>query len=115
MKDNRIHYPKEPILFDLAPGLFKTALTMCAKRRDTDRVTNKLSNITCGECIAYALAYWQQQAYTYGDLISYAESGKLKGTSAEKEGAELLPKLRTALEQANTAVAELHSMIGLSK
>lgn len=103
-KDTRKHYPKEPITFSMLPGVWKTSNTMCGKRREIGMVTDIPSLIICDECIAKALEYWLAQRDSCESLIDYAESGQLKGTSAEKESEDLMPKLRMALEDARINV-----------
>lgn len=105
MKDTRKHYPKEPITFGLLPGVWKTAGTMCDKRRTVDYVTDTLSLVTCSDCKSKALYYWQEQAATCRALIAYEQTGRLRGTSAESEAKELMPKLREALTQAEDNIA----------
>lgn len=107
MQDTRRHYPKDVLTWGLLPGVWKTTATMCGKRRKVDLVTDDLALLTCGECADIALAYWREQVKVCRDLISYAEQGKLKGTSAERESGDLLPKIREALEQAETNVHKL--------
>lgn len=100
MKDNRMHYPKDPVLHDLMQTAFATTSTMCGARRDYARVTGEEAKVTCGPCIAAAMGYYQQQADTAEALLKYHDKGMLKGTSAEKEGETLIPKISEAFQQA---------------
>jgi hypothetical protein len=103
MKDNDIHYPKEPILFGVFPGFFKTTMTMCGKRRELNDVTDIPNVITCGECGNRARAYWTEQKAACETLIRYAENGELHTTGDD----DPLPKLRTALFETIHIIAEL--------
>ena len=111
MKDSRRHYPKDPVIWDVLPNIWKTAGTMCGKRRSVDWVTDNPKLLSCSECAANALAYWNEQVSTCESLIKYAESGQLKGTSAERESEDLLPKIRVALEEARNTVQKFKGMI----
>lgn len=107
MKDSRKHYPKDPIVWGLLPNVWQTTGTMCGKRRAIEWVTDTPELLTCSECKANALAYWTEQVTTSEALISYAEAGKLIGTSAEAEAEDLLPKIRAGLEEARNIVVQL--------
>jgi hypothetical protein len=107
MKDTRRHYPKEPITFNLLPNVWKTAGTMCNKRRAIDWVTDSPELVTCEECRTNALVYWTEQEANTASLIEYADAGLLKGTSAEAEAEDLMSKLREALTQARIIVKAL--------
>jgi hypothetical protein len=115
MKDIRKHYPKDPIIWDMLSGVWKTSGTICGKRRDTGRITINPVRLTCTECIGEALTFWTEQRDTCASLIEYAESGKLTGTSAEKESKTLLPNLRQALEIAAAHITELSKKAGVSQ
>lgn len=107
MKDTRRHYPKDPIIWNVLPNVWATGGTICGKRRDVDWITDNPALLTCDECVTNALAYWTEQVTTTTHLIEYAESGKLKGTSAETESVSLLPKIRIALDDARNIVQAL--------
>lgn len=95
-KDNRLHYPKEPIIYDVIPNVWKTTGTMCGLRRDVDRITDKPEKITCPECGRLAREYWTEQKIACERLLQYAENGMLKSSSID----DPLPRLRTALGDA---------------
>jgi hypothetical protein len=107
MKDTRRHYPKDPIIWGILPNVWATGGTICGKRRAIDWITDSPNLLTCSDCVNNALAYWTEQVTTVTHLIEYAESGKLKGTSAETESESLLPKIRIALENARNTVEAL--------
>lgn len=111
MKDTRIHYPKEPVIFEVIPNVWKSGATMCGKRRDINMITDKPGGITCPLCGNSARAYWTDQKITCERLIQYAEAGKLKGTSAEGEAKSLVPQLRIALFEAIHIIAELPPVV----
>ena len=111
MKDTRLHYTKDPILFDLSADVFRTGLTMCDKRREIPRITASPSLVTCVKCLRAALAYYMEQVATCQSLIEYAETGQLRGTSAEAESSDLIPRIHTALDYAKAAVSILNGRL----